>query len=179
MLNLLNLTKFGNRFINNYTLFKQKLTPLAAIPKIKHYCSYQERSHKEVKDKLYSLGLNKLEVETMISTLIEEDYLNEERFAQQFVGGKFRLKQWGKIKIKYELKLKNVSDYNIKKGLTIISDDEYSATLLKLATAKWKLLKTEQYIHREIKITNYLMQKGYEPALIKTTIQLLKEKATK
>jgi regulatory protein len=89
------------------------------------------------------------------------------------------LKQWGKIKIKYELKLKGVSEYNIKKGLTIISDNDYSATLLKLATAKWKLLKTEQYIHREIKTTNYLMQKGYEPVLIKATIQLLKEKAPK
>lgn len=158
-------------------MFKQKHTPLAAVPKIKHFCSYQERSHQEVKDKLYGFGLNKLEVETIISTLIEEDYLNEERFAQQFVGGKFRMKQWGRVKIKYELKLKRVSEYNIKKALTIISEEEYAATLHKLATTKWKLLKAEQYINREVKTTNYLMQKGYEPTLIKAAIQLLKTKA--
>jgi regulatory protein len=144
-------------------LFKQRLTPLLAVPKIKHFCSYQERSHYEVKEKL-------------ISQLIEEDYLNEQRFAEQFTGGKFRQKQWGKIKIVYELKQKKVSEYNIKKALALIPIDDYKKTLLKLATTKWNNLKNEQYINREVKTTHYLLQKGYEHSFIKEAIQQLKEK---
>lgn len=157
-------------------MLKQKLTPLLALPKIKHFCSYQERSHFEVKEKLYGYGLNKLEVETIISQLIEEDYLNELRFAQQFAGGKFRQKQWGKTKIKYELAQKRVSEYNIKKALSEISPTDYTNTLLKLATTKWNALKAEQYINREVKTTNYLLQKGYEHSLIKEVIQKLRQK---
>ena len=90
-----------------------------ALQKLRHYCGYQERCHQEVKEKLYSLGLRKQDVETAIATLIEEDYLNEERFATQFAGGHFRLKQWGRVKIRFELKLKQVSEYNIKKALAV------------------------------------------------------------
>jgi regulatory protein len=74
-----------------------------ALQRLRHYCDYQERCHQEVKDKLYSFGLRKQDVETAIATLIQEDRLNEERFAVQFAGGRFRLKNWGKIKIRYEL----------------------------------------------------------------------------
>src|SRR6201996_8784258 len=88
-----------------------------ALQKARHYCGYQERCHSEVKEKLYSFGLHKKEVEEALSTLIEENYLNEERFAIQYAGGHFRLKQWGKVKIRYELKQRQVSDYCIKKAL--------------------------------------------------------------
>ena len=81
----------------------QNLTPKQAFPKIKQFCAYQERCHSEVKEKLYGYGLNKDDVEELISKLIEENYLNEERFAIVFAGGKFRSKNWGKVKIKYEL----------------------------------------------------------------------------
>ena len=86
----------------------QQYTPEQSLPKIKQYCAYQERCHKEVREKLYSFGLNKEEVNEIISTLINENYLNEERFAIQFAGGKFRMKQWGRIKIKMGLKAKKV-----------------------------------------------------------------------
>ena len=95
---------------------QQSFTPQQALQKIKHYCAYQERCHSEVKEKLYGVGLRKNEVDEIISTLIEENYLNEERFAIQFAGGHFRIKNWGRVKIKYELKQKQVSDYCIKKG---------------------------------------------------------------
>ncbi|HEV8079593.1 MAG TPA: hypothetical protein VGP43_02700 [Chitinophagaceae bacterium] len=78
-----------------------KLTKEQALPKIKLYCAYQERCHKEVKEKLYSLGLYKKDVEQLISQMIEENYLNEERFAIQYAGGKFRMNKWGRIKIKH------------------------------------------------------------------------------
>lgn len=73
-----------------------KPTPQQALQKIKNYCAYQERSHQEVKDKLYSFGLYKNEVENILGELIADNYLNEERFARQFAGGKFRMKQWEK-----------------------------------------------------------------------------------
>lgn len=148
-----------------------------ALQKIKHFCSYQERCHSEVKSKLYDLGLWKQDVETLISQLIEENYLNEERFSKQFAGGKFRLKKWGRNKIVYELKQKQVSAYCIKKGLKEIDEDDYLLTLKKLAVDKLKLLKSEKNVFvRKRKITDYLLQKGYESDLIRDTIASISAK---
>src|SRR4051812_46894646 len=103
----------------------QKFTPQQAFSKIKNYCAYQERCHSEVKEKLFSYGLAKNDVEELICKLVVENYLNEERFAIQFAGGKFRIKQWGKTKIRYELRQKQVSEYCIKKALSLIEDSAY------------------------------------------------------
>jgi regulatory protein len=138
-----------------------------ALQKIRHYCGYQERCHAEVKEKLYSFGLYKQDVEEMISTLIEENYLNEERFAQHFAGGKFRMKQWGRKRIEYELKQKQLSDYCIRKGLKEIDENDYRKTLGKLAEQKWDQLKEEDNIYnKRKKLSDYLVQKGYEYAYI-------------
>lgn len=138
-----------------------------AWQKIKHYCAYQERSHAETRDKLYSFGLYKHEVETLLTRLIEENYLNEERYAIAFAGGKFRMKQWGRVKIKYELQQNRVSSYCIKKAMAAIDEDDYQNTLQKLATAKLATLKSEKNIFvKKTKLRNYLMQKGFEPALV-------------
>lgn len=138
-----------------------------ALQKIRHFCSYQERSHQEVKDKLYSFGLYKDEVETLLSQMIEENYLNEERYAVAFAGGKFRVRQWGRVKIKYELKQKRVSDYCIKKALASIDEDDYEKTLEKLFDDKKASLRSEKNIFiKKQKIQAYLMQKGFEPSLI-------------
>jgi regulatory protein len=135
----------------------------AAFRKIKHYCAYQERAHAEVKQKLYGYGLYKNEVEELMSQLIEENYLNEERFAIAFAGGKFRIKQWGKTKIKYELAQKQVSAYCINKALASILDEDYEKTLAKLAAEKLKTLKDEKNIFtKKSKLQNYLVGKGYE-----------------
>jgi regulatory protein len=135
----------------------------AAFRKIKHYCAYQERAHAEVKQKLYGYGLYKNEVELLISNLIEENYLNEERFAIAFAGGKFRIKQWGKTKIKYELAQKQVSAYCIKKALASILEEDYEKTLTKLAAEKLKTLTGETNIFtKKSKLQNYLVGKGYE-----------------
>jgi regulatory protein len=146
-----------------------------ALQKIKHYCGYQERCHSEVKEKLYSFGLWKKDVETIVSQLIEENYLNEERFAQMFAGGKFRMKQWGRVKIKYELKQKKVSEYCIKKGLEEIDEGDYMKTLEKLAGTKWQTLKSEKTVFaKKSKTMNYLLQKGYESNLISEVISTWK-----
>jgi regulatory protein len=152
----------------------QSLTPEQAFMKLKHYCAYQERCHQEVKEKGYSFGLRKADVEQLISRLIEEDYLNEERFTRQFVGGHFRLKKWGVIKITYALKQKQVSAYNIKKGLLEIDAEAYRKTALQLVKTKWMALKKEQYRVREAKTQAYLAQKGFEPALVQELIKIVR-----
>lgn len=147
--------------------FKQTFSKEQALQKARHYCGYQERSHSEVKEKLYGFGLRKTEVEELLSTLIEENYLNEERFAIQFAGGKFRVKQWGKVKIAYELKLKQVSAYCIKKALAAIEEEDYEATFKKLAEAKWETLKGEKNIFiKKRKVQDYLLQKGFEREMV-------------
>ncbi|MEP7163083.1 MAG: RecX family transcriptional regulator [Ferruginibacter sp.] len=138
-----------------------------ALQKIKHYCSYQERSHQEVKDKLYSFGLYKVETESLLSQLIEENYLNEERYAIAFAGGKFRTRQWGRIKIKYELKQRRVSEYCIKKALAAIEEADYEKTLQKLFEEKLRTLRAEKNtIIKKQKLRSYLIQKGFEQELI-------------
>ena len=159
-------------------LYRKQIGKEQALQKAKHYCSYQERSHAEVKEKLYSFGLYKQQVEELLSQLIEEDYLNEERFAIQFAGGKFRMKQWGRVKIKYELKQKMVSYYCIRKALRQIDEDDYLKTLEKLARKKWDSVKTDNAnkFTRLAKTTDYLLQKGFEPDLIRRAIADLTEK---
>src|ERR1700744_5902304 len=127
-------------------MYKQQLTKEQALPKARQYCAYQERCHSEVKEKLYSLGLYKKEVEELLASLIEENFLNEERFAIVFAGGRFRIKHWGKVKIRHELKQKQVSEYCIKKALQEINTEDYRQTLYKLAEGKSKLLKKEKNI---------------------------------
>jgi regulatory protein len=156
------------------TPFKTSLSREQALQKLKHYCAYQERCHQEVKEKLYNLEMHKQDVETIISQLIEENYLNEERFAIQYAGSKFRIKHWGRVKIKYALKQKQVSEYCIRKALGQIDGDDYFKTLQKLGAAKWKLLAVEKNIFvKKRKMQDFLLQKGYESDLVKEVLDEL------
>ena len=145
---------------------KSSLTPDQAWPKIKHFCAYRERCHFEVKEKLFSMSLPKKEVESLLSKLIEAGYLSEERFATQFAGGHFRQKKWGKQKIVYALRQKRVNEIIIKIALKEIDGADYAASLHKLALAKWKNLKGEPYLSKQVKTRAYLLQKGYEARAI-------------
>ncbi|PVD51098.1 RecX family transcriptional regulator [Terrimonas sp.] len=156
---------------------RKQLSPEQAYEKAKYYCAYQERSHGEAKEKLYSFGIRKEQVELLLSRLIEEDYLNEERFAIQFAGGKFRMKQWGKKKIEQGLKEKQVSSYCIKKALAQIRDTDYKDTLEKLASRKWEELRKERNIFIKMrKLQDYLLQKGYEYEWVKEFIKKIKDR---
>jgi regulatory protein len=138
-----------------------------AMQKLKHFCGYQERNHAEVRQKLYALGLFKKESEELISDLIEEGYLNEERFAIQFASGKFRIKSWGKQKILHALKQKGISQYGITKAMDSIDRGEYLQAFAKQADKKWLALKSEKNIFvKKTKWRNYLLQKGFEPSLM-------------
>ncbi len=132
-------------------MYKKYLTKEQALQKLKHYCAYQERCHNDVKEKLYKLGVWKKEHDEIIAALIEENYLNEERFAIAYAGGKFRINNWGRTKIKYALKQKQVSEYCIKKALKQIEEEVYCKVLSKLAKEKYDSLKSDQYLVRKRK----------------------------
>lgn len=146
-------------------VFKKQLSQQEALQKLKQYCSYQERCYNEIKSKAFDFGLNGFEVNNVIATLIEENYLNEERFAIMFAGGKFRIKQWGRVKIRYELKSKQISPINIKKALAQIDEDDYLKTLTKQYEIYFSKQKGIQQI-KKLKTLKYLQSKGFEIDII-------------
>lgn len=157
----------SSKFAEENMIERKNIGKESAYAKIRHYCAYQERNHRQVKEKLYSFGLYKSDVEQLIAQLIEENFLNEERYAEAFAGGKFRIKKWGRNRIRYELKLQGVSDYCIRKALASIDEDDYSQTLQNLFAAKKEGLDENlNSFQQRQKIQAYLSQKGYEPDLI-------------
>jgi regulatory protein len=154
---------------------EQKWTHGVAKEKIRHFCAYSERCHSEVRTKLFSHGLNSREVEELISGLIEENYLNEERFAKQYAGGHFRLKQWGKVKIVYALRAKKISEPCIKRGLAEIDPAAYDSLLTKLAMQKWKTLKGQLPAVKWSKTRQFLLQRGFEPSLVLDVLKKLEK----
>ena len=139
-----------------------------ALKKLKHYCAYQERCHSEVRTKLLKLKVYGDALEEIISKLIQDDFLNEERFAEIYAGGKMRIKRWGKQKIRSQLKTKRVSNYSINKALKKLDMIQYEENLETLLLKKYDLVssKTEdKYLIRK-KLFNYVYQIGYETALI-------------
>lgn len=141
---------------------------------IQYYCSYQERSHSEARNKLYELGCSTSEVEEYIAELIEKGTLNEERFAKAYARGKFILKQWGKQKIIQQLKLKKISAYCIKKALSEIDETAYKKTAKKLSDKKWDELRKERSpVSRKSNLYKYMVQKGYETGMVNNIINEL------
>jgi len=144
----------------------KKLTAAEVRRKIYHYCAYQERSHQEVKNKLYDLELSSQEVDEMISHLITEGYLNEERFAKAFAGGKFRLKSWGRMKIVQALEAKGLTKNCINSGLKEIDEVDYLKTIDLLVSKKLSQVDEDNPFIKREKLANYVIQKGFEPELV-------------
>ena len=130
------------------------------------FCAYRDRSQKEVEEKLKEMHMIPLACEEIIIKLMQEDFLNEERFARSFVRGKFRIKKWGRNKIKQELKLREISQPLIKIAFTEINETEYLKTLEELAEKKLRLLKEPNSFKKKKKLSDHLIQKGYEPAMV-------------
>ena len=145
---------------------KVKLGKDQARLSVRRFCAYQERAQQEVRDKLYEYGLSTPDVEELISELIGENFLNESRFAEQYAGGHFRIKQWGKLKIAYGLQQKRVSAYNIKKAIQSIDLDDYEKTAVSLTTKKWKSFNGQGVLAKKQKTKAFMHQRGFEPAII-------------
>jgi len=144
----------------------KKYTPQQAHEKIQGYCAYQERSHLEVRNKLFDYGLFRNEVEEIISNLITDGFLNEERFAKAFAGGKFRMKKWGRIKIIHALEGKGISKNCIKIGLKEIDEGSYVKTLRELLASRSQKIQDENPFTSRDKLSTYAIGKGYEPDLV-------------
>jgi regulatory protein len=145
---------------------KKRLTPTEALAKIYSYCAYQERSHLEVKKRLFSYGLGYDEVDQLLSKLITEGFVNEERFAKAYAGGKFRMKKWGRMKIENELNALGLSSRNITRGLKEIEGDDYETALRQLLEKKNALLHEPDVFKKRDRLAKYAIGRGYEPDLV-------------
>lgn len=142
------------------------MTRAEALKKLQAYCAYQDRCHKEVRSKLLDLGVYGGDLEEVIVELIEEKFLDEERFARSFARGKFRYKKWGKLKIKQELKRKDISAYCLQKAMEEIEEKDYLETLDGLIEKKNSQLADTNDYQRKQKIAQFVFRKGYESNLI-------------
>lgn len=152
---------------SKYVTFEQ------AKQKALRYCAYQERSHQEVKNKLYELGLYTSQVDELLAYLITEGFLNEERYARLFAGGKFRVKHWGRIKIVHAMEGKGLSKNCIRIGLKEIDEADYHQTLEKVITSKLGETTDENVFVLRDKAAKYAIQKGYEPELVWQKVKAL------
>jgi regulatory protein len=146
---------------------KTKLATSQIFTKMASFCAYQERCEQEVREKLSAFELTKDEVDNIVQQLIDENFLNEERFALAFAGGKFRTKQWGKTKIRYELQQRRIDKNCIKTALASIDEEAYFKTLQSLATKK----QEQEADILPQKLYNYLLSKGYETDLIQKVLK--------
>ena len=133
----------------------------SARPRLEKYCAYQERSHKQVYEKCRTLGLNDEDTNHLLVELIRSNFLNEERFVDAYVKGKFKIKSWGKQKIVQGLKLAGVSQKLIQEKIKTIETDNYLETIQKLAEKKYKTVKGSSDYEKEIKVKRYLLTKGF------------------
>ena len=137
-----------------------------ALQKLMHFCAYRDRSQKEVEDKLDSMRMFSEAKEKIIITLMQEGFLNEERFARSFVRGKFRIKKWGRIKITQELKKRGISNPIIKLGLSEIKEKDYLKSLYELAEKKAEKITEANSFKKKKKLADHLIRKGYEPSMV-------------
>jgi regulatory protein len=145
---------------------KQTYTIKEAQLALEHFCSYQERTHREVADKLYKMGMIPEVADEITISLMQNNFLNEERFAKAFAGGKFRINKWGKIKIKQALLQKGVSSRNIEIGLAEINEEDYRQTIRDLIEKKSPTIKAKNTFEKKQKLLKYLRQKGFEINLV-------------
>lgn len=130
------------------------------------FCAYQERTQQEVRDRLKEWGIWGDDAEEVIAELIQQNYLNEERFAKSFAGGKFRVKGWGKRKIKQHLQQRGITGYNLDQAMKEIAPDDYRGTLSDLLAKKRQSLRGDSPLVVKQKLVRYALSKGYEPDLI-------------
>jgi regulatory protein len=146
---------------------KKYLSKDQALAKLQQFCAYQDRCHQEVRGKLLDLGVYGSDLEEIMVALIQDKFLDEERFARSFARGKFRMKGWGRNRISRELRMRHISDYCIRKALSEIDDVEYIDTLHSLLEKKMASLgRGLSPLALRSKLVRYAMQQGFETELV-------------
>ncbi|WP_420551701.1 regulatory protein RecX [Tenacibaculum aiptasiae] len=141
--------------------------------KLESFCVYQDRCHKEVEKKLSEYNLIPEAKDDILLHLLQENFLNEERFSKSFARGKFRIKKWGKQRITRELQMRDISTYNIKIALKEIDEEEYISTLYALVEKKNKLVSETNLFKRRKKVADYLLYRGFESNLVYEVINTI------
>ena len=150
---------------------KQFLSKKNAFLKAANFCAYQERTQQEVREKLiFEFGQTLDEADEIIVDLIEQNFINEERFAKAFAGGKFRMKKWGRLKIENELKARGLTVYCIRQGLKEIPEADYQQSLYELMEKKYNTLLEETPPVRRQKMFRFALGRGYESDLIQKVL---------
>ena len=149
----------------------------AITKKIEHFCAYQERCHQEVVQKLRGMSIDSHTIDEIVVYLIQNQFLNEERFACSFARGKHRIKHWGNVRIINELKARNISQTIIKTALTEISTEEYFTTFESLSARIWENITEKNDLKKRKKFCDYLLRRGFESQLVYEKVKEL-EKAT-
>lgn len=152
---------------------ERKYPPHEAQAKLESFCAYQERSRKEILMKLSSWGYDGEPALEIVEELISRGFLDDARFADSFVSGKFRFKKWGRVKLKYELRLKGISEDLISRSLSTIDQDKYFEQLKDLTIKKWQETKGPDLWTRKAKLMRFLSSKGYESDLISDVVEEL------
>lgn len=145
---------------------------------LENYCAYQERCHQEVVQKLKQMRMIPLAIDEIVGHLIQENYLNEERFAKSYARGKFNIKKWGRERIVRELKLRQISVFNIKSALAEINEGDYLDTLDSLARKRLEQIKEPNIHKKKRKLADYLLYRGWESHLVYEKLtELISDKA--
>lgn len=145
---------------------KKTYTVQEATKKLEGYCAYQERSHQEVREKLMGMYMIPEAIDVIILHLIEQNFLNEERFAKAYVSGKFHIKKWGKSRLMYQLKQKGISKCNINLAINVISDGEYIDVFNDLTEKKALQIKESNKLKKKRKFVDYFLRLGWESHLV-------------
>ena len=145
---------------------KKTYTLQEATRKLEHYCAYQERCHKEVRQKLQSMHMIPEAIDVIIVHLLEHNFLNEARFAKAYVSGKLRIKAWGRRRLTFELKKKDIGKVNINQALTEIENVEYIEVFNNLADKKADSITGSDKYKKRKKLIDYLLYRGWETHLV-------------
>lgn len=147
-------------------------TIIEAKKRMQRYCAYQERCHKEVVSKLKEMRMIPDAIDLIIHELLKDGYLNETRFAKSFARGKFANKKWGRNRIVRELKMRDISKYNITLALKEITEEDYLTTFEKLSQKRWLQLENQTSLQiKKKKMADYLFYRGWESHLVWGKIQ--------
>ena len=154
---------------------KKTFTVDEAKKKLEYYCAYQERCHKEVRQKLKDMDMIPEAIDIIVVHLLEHNFLNEERFAKTFVSGKFKIKRWGRRRLTLELKKKDISKVNVNQALSEINEAEYIEVFNDLAEKRLPFIKEVNKFKKKKKLTDYLLYRGWESHLVYEKVnQLIK-----
>ncbi|WP_298555856.1 regulatory protein RecX [uncultured Algibacter sp.] len=145
---------------------KKTYTVQEATRKLEHYCAYQERCHQEVRKKLESLHMIPEAIDVVIVHLLKHNFLNEARYAKTFVSGKFRIKAWGRRRLTFELKKKDIGKVNINQALSDIENTEYIEVFNALAEKKANSITGNDKYKKRKKLIDYLLYRGWETHLV-------------